>query len=85
LVIDVRAGIKANFQNRYNRLLQSVNGNNIKADIFTLNGNVEATGPALVSGGPDDAKPVYEDGEIDLNAWAKNLGYTMLLIATPVS
>lgn len=38
LVVDVRRGITSDFENRVKRLLESVNGSNIKCDIFTLSG-----------------------------------------------
>lgn len=38
LVIDVRRGISSTYEERVKRLLQSVNGSNIKCDIFTLTG-----------------------------------------------
>lgn len=38
LVLDVRRGIDSTFEERAKRLLESVNGPNIKCDIFTLTG-----------------------------------------------
>lgn len=38
LVVDVRRGINPKFEERVKRLLESVNGPNIKCDIFTLSG-----------------------------------------------
>ena len=81
LVIDTRNGVDSKFQERYKRLLQSVNGENIKVDIFTLRGNAAATGPALVPGSPDDSAPAdVPAADIDLNAWAAGLGYDQLLV-----
>lgn len=85
LVIDVRNGASADFQNRYERLLESVNGDNIKVDVFTLRGNLVQSGPALVAGAPGSAEPDFEEvEEIDLKAWARSLGYTQLLLSIPV-
>lgn len=83
LVIDIRSGVTADFRNRYQRLLESLNGNNIKVDVHTLRGNAANTGPGLVVGGPDAyVAPDQPAQEIDLLAWAADLGYTMLLVAT---
>lgn len=38
LVVDVRRGIDGEFEERVKRLFQSVNGSNIKCDIFNLTG-----------------------------------------------
>jgi hypothetical protein len=38
LVVDVRRGIDSEYEERVKRLFQSVNGSNIKCDIFTLSG-----------------------------------------------
>lgn len=81
LVIDTRNGVDSKFKERYNRLLQSVNGTNIKVDIFTLRGNAVATGPALVPGTPEDSTaPDVAPEPIDLNAWAAGLGYDQLIV-----
>jgi len=85
LVIDVRNGVSSDFENRYKRLLESVNGDNIKVDVFTLRGNLVASGPALVSGAPGCSdEPDDAEQEIDLKAWAASLGYTQLLLSIPV-
>lgn len=85
LVIDTRAGVSSAFQNRYNRLVESVNGANIKADIYTLRGNVAETGPGLVKGTPDQfVAPEGDEAEIDLVAWAAEQSYTLLLVAVDV-
>lgn len=85
LVIDIRSGVTSDFKERYNRLLQSVNGPNIKTDVFTLRGNVAQTGPGLVSGPPElSAAADVPAGEIDLAAWAAELGYVQLVVSTPV-
>lgn len=81
LVIDTRNGVDSKFQERYKRLLQSVNGPNIKVDIFTLRPNAVASGPALVPGTPDDSPaPDVPAASIDLNAWATGLGYDQLIV-----
>lgn len=82
LVIDVRGGVSPQFKNRYQRLLESVNGNNIKVDVYTLRGNATATGPGLVAGSPDEfVAPDQDEAEIDLAAWAKDTEYNLLLVA----
>ena len=86
LVIDVRNGVNSQFRERYNRLLQSVNGPNIKVDVFTLRGNSLATGPALVPGKPEDTSAVdVPASPIDLNAWAAGLGYDQLIVTVAPS
>lgn len=81
LVIDVRNGASPQFKERYNRLLQSVNGPNIKVDVFTLRGNATGDGPGLVPGTPDQyVAPNQPSQEIDLDAWASELGYDQLIV-----
>lgn len=81
LVIDVRNGVTAEFTERYNRLLQSVNGPNIKVDVFTLSGNSIGASGGLVPGAPG-ASASSAGAEIDLQAWAKSLGYAQLLVVS---
>lgn len=38
LVVDVRRGVDSEYEERVKRLFQSVNGSNIKVDIFNLTG-----------------------------------------------
>lgn len=86
VVIDVRNGASPAFVNRYTRLLQSLNGQNIKADIYTLRGNATSDGPGLVFGTPDEfVSPDQPAQEIDLQEWANEQGYTMLLVAVPTA
>lgn len=81
VVVDVRSGVSSNFQERYNRFLGSLNGKNIKADIFTLRANSGSSGPALVAGAPDSVSaPSTPAADIDLEAWAKSLGFTQLVL-----
>lgn len=83
VVIDVRAGVTNTFKERYERLLQSVGGSNIKVDVFTLRGNSTGDGPGLVAGAPGSASaPEQKPAEIDLKAWAKDVGYDQLLVVT---
>jgi len=85
LVIDVRNGVTGDYANRYGRLLESLNGDNIKVDIFTLRANAVQSGPALVAGSPNETvAPDVQEQEIDLHAWAADLGYTQLLVSIPV-
>lgn len=81
LVIDTRNGVDSAFRERYKRLLQSVNGPNIKVDVYTLRPNAIATGPALVPGEPESSTaPDVPAASIDLNAWASGLGYDQLVV-----
>ena len=83
LVIDIRNGAPSQFVERYQRLLQSVNGPNIKVDVYTLRGNATASGPGLVAGAPSEyAAPNQPDQSLDLNRWAADLGYDQLLVVT---
>ncbi len=83
LVIDVRNGITSEFRERYQRLLQSVNGPNIKVDVYTLRDNVTGDGPGLVPGTPDQyAAPLQPSQEIDLSEWAESVGYSQLLVTS---
>lgn len=38
LVLDIRRGVDGEYEERVKRVLQSVNGANIKVDVFTLSG-----------------------------------------------
>lgn len=38
LVVDIRRGVDKEYEQRVKRLFESVNGDNIKVDIFTLSG-----------------------------------------------
>lgn len=83
LVIDARNGITPEFRERYRRLLQSVNGENIKIDVYTLRGNASADGPGLVRGTPDEyTAPDQHPQEIDLYEWAGSIGYDMLIVSS---
>lgn len=83
VVIDVRNGVSAEFKERFGRLLESLNGDNIKADIFTLRGNATQDGPGLVAGSPDTyVAPQQPAQEIDLEAWAKEVGFSQLITVT---
>lgn len=73
-VIDFTAA-NGDFAERANRLTQSLNGDNIKADIVSIHGG------AIVAG----FHPTYE-GESDGNddaivAWAREQGYKQVLIS----
>jgi len=86
LVIDIRNGVSSDFENRYKRLLESVNGDNIKVDVFTLRSGLVEAVPALVEGSPDESEtPDNGPEEIDLVAWASGLGFTQLLLSIPVN
>lgn len=75
LVIDVsKSGSKGDFQERYNRLLQSVNGANIKVDVYTFDG------VTLRPGAPDAADGVEADSTSSLEEFAAKLGYSQLLV-----
>lgn len=83
LVIDVRNGVTPDFTERYKRLLESVNGDNIKVDVYTLrSSNSSAGGPSLVRGTPDNNSSAPPAPEIDLAAWAAEQGYDQLLISS---
>ncbi len=83
LVIDARNGITPEFRERYQRLLTSVNGDNIKVDVFTLRDNATGDGPGLVPGTPSQyAPPLQASQEIDLSEWAESLGYDQLLVSS---
>lgn len=78
LVIDVSKAAQAapDFKERVDRLLQSVNGSNIKCDVYNFDG------VTLRPGVP--AEGVTSDGaETSLEAWANEAGYTQLLISRP--
>lgn len=84
LVIDVRKGMTTTGAERVRRLLESVNDSNIKVDVLTLRGNTAATGPSLVKGSPFDTEGGDFNDDIDLEVWARNLGYDQLVISIPL-
>lgn len=76
VVINVRDGVRDQYRNRFQRLLQSVGNQNIKVDVFTLkNGG----GASLVAGAPDDTSAATDTSDVDVKAWAKDLGFNMLI------
>lgn len=92
LVIDARKGFTGKFKERTNRLLESVNGNNIKVDVYTLEGGDAITGvsvPATLTLHPgkpgEGVASSTASGSTDdaLEAWANGLGYDMLVVARP--
>lgn len=70
LVIDARGGFTSDQKERVNRLLQSVNGSNIKCDIAHLTGDAVAT--VAPSSNPFDTSaksaPAAASGAVTLNA-----------------
>ena len=75
LVIDVTKGFDGDFKERVNRLLQSVNGQNIKVDIFHFDGsNVKPGAPPT---------PAGTTSTVDIDAWAASQGYDQLVISKP--
>lgn len=63
------------YRERSDRLIQSVNGSNIKVDVFEVDGNV-----VRPLGTTPQATP---SSEADVQAWAKSQGYTQVLVSTP--
>ena len=88
-VIDTRGGASGEFKERYNRLLESLNGQNIKADVYTL---ADEVAPVQASGGfyhghpdsPPAALPQYPSSNgltpQQIAAWASGEGYSQLLL-----
>lgn len=74
LVVDASNGFEGEFAERVGRLLQSVNGPNVKVDIYTFDGS------KLVEGPPSAAKAAASGSIDDLIA---PLGYAQVLISKP--
>lgn len=86
LFVDAR-DLDGEFEERTNRLLQSLNGNNIKVDVFAVRGGSPASGVVRVSGSPGSlsdsvAGPSSFSGS-DLSAWAGERGYVQVLLSVP--
>lgn len=87
LVLDLRGTYTNHFTERARRLLDCLNGNAIKVDVYSLIGNAQNTGPALIRG-TDPSREInkhFLDNEepIDLNAWSVEQGYGMLIVSCP--
>lgn len=76
LIIDASSGFTGEYKERVERLLQSLNGPNIKTDIYHTTDGVN-----LVEGQPSAvaAAPVTASAE----AAAKALGYAQVLVSKP--
>lgn len=86
LVVDVSdyTSAKSDYPERVRRLLQSVNGPNIKADIFALNDGV-LTRVSSAQEILDIAKAkmtTYDDAS-SVREWASDQGYTQVLLNAP--
>lgn len=85
LIIDVRRGITPEFENRYLRLLESVNVPGIMVDVYTLR---DANGLTRGEPNPGDTRvssPGPQAAPVFLEEWANRLGYSMLLVASPLN
>lgn len=78
LVVDVSKPAKSDFTERVNRLRQSLNGPNIKVDVYTFDG------VTLRQGWPDEASGGTPPSAADFESFAAGLGYTQLLVDSPV-
>lgn len=85
LFVDARDLSK--FEERANRLLQSLNGQNIKVDVFSVRPGNGNGGVVRVTGSPGslavDFDSVVDFDASELSAWAKSKGYEMVLFAAP--
>ena len=66
LVIDARKGFAGSFKERAERLLQSVNGSNIKVDVFHIVGDTVTAGAPKASAATASASTAPVPGEITL-------------------
>lgn len=85
LVIDVNEFDDSDYRDRVKRLLQSVNGPNIKTDIFALRNDVltqvsdfegikDVVGSTTVTSDPTDS----------VRQWASEAGYTQVIVNSAV-
>lgn len=92
LIVDVTDAdsAKSDYEERVERLFQSVNGPNIKVDIFTFDGRGVVAAPG--GGGLRPGKPTFGSptpaaaGALslaDAQDWARGLGYTQILVVAP--
>ena len=77
LLIDASKGFDGEYQERVQRLLQSVNGSNIKVDVFHT-----VDGKTLVPGAPTGTSAVTTD-DVPAKAALKAKGYVQVLTAEP--
>lgn len=84
LFVDTRA-VSDEFEQRSNRLLQSLNGDNIKVDVFSVTGT-NGGGVVRVSGQPGSLAVASDPTDLDaseLSAWARDQGYVQVLFSVP--
>ncbi len=86
LFIDGDA-LDGEYKERVQRLLQSLNGPNIKTDLFTVsagngNGGVVRIKSLDVSA---SAAPSSKASDAELTAWAKDQGYVQVLFSKPAA
>lgn len=86
LFIDADSlGNGSEYDERVRRLLQSLNGDNIKTDLFTVasgngNGGVVRIKTLDVSA---SAAPASKASDAELTAWAADQGYVQVLFSKP--
>lgn len=87
LFIDAVSPANGAFQERVNRLLQSVNGSGIKTDIHVVSPGSGASVQTVTQYADSvDLASTSADAELDvdaLKAWAKGQGYDQVLISVP--
>lgn len=79
-VLFVDAQQRANsdkYRERSDRLIQSLNGDNIKVDIFEVDGLTIR--PLGMADSPSEATTTDDD----LRAWAAGIGYSQVLVSMP--
>lgn len=76
LFVDAaKRAANSEYRERSDRLIQSVNGSNIKVDVFEVDGSVVRPLGTTPSSTPTS--------EPDLQAWATSQGYTQVLVSQP--
>lgn len=80
LIVDTTKGYSGKFQERVNRLLNSVNGPNIKVDVYTKQSSARET---ITPGAPSQTASSSPAATTDPQSFAKGLGYDLVLVATP--
>ena len=83
LFIDADALVDPTYSERVNRLLQSLNGPNIKTDLFSVASGNGASGVVRISSLADVAPngPVAKATDAELHEWASVQGYDQVLFS----
>lgn len=86
LFIDADALVDGTYKERVARLLQSLNGANIKTDIFSVSGGAPVNGGVKRIGSLAEVAPngaTVKPTDAELSQWAKDQGYVQVLTSKP--